>query len=353
MIGRFTLLFLLGVASAAAAQSIPTAQEAHPGLKVEPLVLTAGDGTRLRAVVTKPAAAKERLPAVLYVQALSCDTVSLPAQPRDGWEQMEQSLVRDSGALVWRTEKRGVGGSEGDCSKLDYETELADHRAALKALRARPDVDPARIVVFGASMGSNMAPLLAADQPVAGVAVWGGGARTWAERTLAFERNRFELGSEPPNGRAAEMSAKYRFIGRWLVDGRTPPQIAAEDADLGAVWTRLAGTDATGMYGRPFAFHMQAQAQDWPSAWTRVKAPVLAMFGEYDWFEDFSGVQLIGDVVDADSPGQARVVLFPGYDHHFARHPDRRSARTSRGTPDAKPVMEVFLPWLKERFAGG
>lgn len=345
---------LLGTLAATTtiARDAASGMERHPGLEVEPVALRAPDGAALRAVVTRPAAARGRLPAVLYLQPLSCDSVVLPLEPGDGWTRMLRALVRESGVLVWRTEKRGVGGSEGDCASLDYETELADHRAALAALRARPDVDPDRIVIFGASMGATMAPLLAADEPVAGVAVWGGGARTWAERTLAFERNRYELGDAPPIERASEMTRKFRFIDRWLIGGATPREIAASDPELGAVWQRFAGTDERGMYGRPLAFHTQAQKQDWPTAWTRVRAPVLAMIGEYDWFEDASGVELIGTIVNRGSPGRARVVVFPGYDHHFARHADRRAARTSAGTPDPQPILDVLLPWIRAQVTG-
>lgn len=345
-------LVLALAAAPAAAQVIPTAAERHPGLTVEPLAVRAADGTRLRAIVTKPAGARGRLPAVLYLQPLSCDTVAIPAEPGDGWEAMLQILVRESGALVWRTEKRGVGGSEGGCDQLDYLTELADHRAALQALRARPDVDPRRIVVFGASMGSNLAPLLARDEDLAGVAVWGGGARTWAERTLAFERNRVELGPALA-ARNAEMTARFRFIDAWLIGGRSPKEIASADPALGAVWSRITGTSETGMYGRPLAFHHQAQAQDWPAAWRGVRAPVLAMFGAYDWFEDASGVELIGDIVNEDQPGQARVVILPGLDHHFSRYPDRKAAFLRRGgVVDARAAMAELLPWLNARFGG-
>jgi hypothetical protein len=77
---------------------------------------------------------------------------------------------------------------------------------------------------------------------------------------------------------------------------------------------------------------------------------VLALFGEYDWFEDVSGVELIGEIVNRASPGRARVVVFPGYDHHFARHPSRRAAFTESGAPDPGPIMQVMLPWLQDRF---
>ena len=124
--------------------------------------------------------------------------VAISDNPRDGWSAMLRQIVRDSNALVWRTEKRGVGASEGKCASMDYDTELADHREALDELTAARDVDPRRIVIFGGSIGGTYAPLLAADEQVAGVMIWGAGATTWAERMLKFERNALELGGTPP-----------------------------------------------------------------------------------------------------------------------------------------------------------
>ena len=96
-------------------------------------------------------------------------------EQQDGWSRMLRRLAQESGMAMMRTEKAGVGDSEGDCASLDYETELADHRAALAALNGPRTWIRDRIVVFGASMGGNFAPLVAAGEPVAGVMIWGGG----------------------------------------------------------------------------------------------------------------------------------------------------------------------------------
>ena len=135
-------------------------------------VLQGPEGHRLRTILTRPSGTTGRLPAILFVQWLSCDSIELPAKQQDGWSRMLRRVAQDSGMALMRTDKAGVGDSEGDCASLDYETELAGHRAALAALRRSPDVDPARIVVFGASMGGNYAPLVAAGEPVAGVMIW-------------------------------------------------------------------------------------------------------------------------------------------------------------------------------------
>jgi dienelactone hydrolase len=326
------------------------AAEALPGLKTEYGELLPGDGARLRTIVTKPQQATGRLPAVLFVQWLSCDTIELRPNAQDGWSVMLRRLISESGMLWQRTEKSGVGESKGTpCAQLDYETELAHHRAALRQLRQRPDVDPRKIVVFGASMGSNYAPLVAAGEDVAGVVVWGGGAATWFERMLRFERNALDLGDPKPEAVADEVNARAAFFARYLLKGETPKAIAASDPKLGEVWGRIVGTSETGHYGRPFAFHQQAQRQNWVGAWNRVNAPVLVLFGEYDWFESHDAAQLIANVVNARKPGSAMFREVPQTDHHFTRYATARDAfREKDGKENAAPAVTAILDWLSQ-----
>jgi dienelactone hydrolase len=323
------------------------AEQSYPGIETTNENLTLRDGAKLRTIVTKPIGASAPLPAILFVQWLSCDSIEISDSPRDGWSRMLERVVRESNALVWRTEKRGVGGNDGDCATLDYETELADHREALAALRRRPDVDSSRIVVFGGSIGGTYAPLLAADQDLAGVLVWGAGAATWAERMLRFERNSLELGDDPRE-LTREMTARYRFFERYLIGGATPLEIAAADPELGAVWQRITGTSASGHYGRPFAFHEQAQRADWAGAWSRVRAPVLAMLGEYDWFESREPAALIARIVNARFPGRGTFVEVPRMNHHFELFATADDAFHERnGVVDPAPAVDPMLQWLR------
>src|SRR5688572_7728840 len=73
------------------------AAEALPGLKTEYGELLPGDGARLRTIVTKPQQATGRLPAVLFVQWLSCDTIELRPDAQDGWSVMLRRLITESG----------------------------------------------------------------------------------------------------------------------------------------------------------------------------------------------------------------------------------------------------------------
>jgi pimeloyl-ACP methyl ester carboxylesterase len=347
-IGSAFLLATLCVAHDAPAAT----QESHPGITTTYGTLTTRDGVKLQTIVTKPAGTTGRLPAILFVQWLSCDSVAISEQPGDGWSAMLRQIVRRSNALVWRMEKRGVGASEGKCETMDYDTELADHRAALAQLRQRDDVDPRRIVVFGGSIGGTYAPLVAAGQGVAGVMIWGAGATTWAERMMRFERNALELGGAAPDTLAREMTLRYQFLGRYLIKGETPAQIAASDSTVGAVWSRIVGTSEHGHYGRPFAFHQQAQRADWAGSWAKVAAPVLAMYGQYDWFESHEATALIARIANARSPGSGTFVEVPRMNHHFALF---RSAEESfaeeNGEVNPEPAVSVMLGWLEKVFA--
>jgi pimeloyl-ACP methyl ester carboxylesterase len=324
--------------------------ESLPGVETEYSDLRVADGVRLRTIVTRPHGAQGPLPAVLFVQWLSCDSIEIRPDARDGWSALLRQLITGSGVLWQRVDKAGVGDSEGPaCSALDYETELAHHRAAFRQLLSRPDVDPERVVIFGASMGSNFAPLIAADQNVAGVVVWGGGTTTWYERMLRFERNALELGDTDPASLAAEVSARAVFFTRYLLEGQSPATIASRDPEFKDVWSKLVGTSGDTHYGRPVEFHQQAQQQNWAGAWARVRSPVLVLYGEFDWYESRDAAALIVDIVNRKHPGAATLRVMPGLDHHFMRYATRRDAfKESGGVVAAEPAVEAILAWLAQ-----
>ena len=324
--------------------------EEIPGLDSRYGVLETSDGTRLRTILTRPTGTRGRLPAILFVQWLSCDSIELPAKQQDGWSRMLRRLAQESGFAMMRTEKPGVGDSEGDCATLDYEAELAAHRAAFAALRRSPDVDPGKIVVFGASMGGNYAPLVAAGEPVAGVMIWGGGAQSWFERMLGFERRAKELSAVPAAELDAYMRAVTRFFVAYLLDRKDPATIAREQPALAGIWGRVVGTGPGSHYGRPLAFHQQAAQQDWAAAWERVHAPVLALYGEYDWFEHADAHRLVADLANRRAAGQGEFVVIPATDHHFDRFPSAATAfRGEGGVNNADAAVSVMLRWLGER----
>lgn len=104
-----------------------------------------------------------------------------------------------SGIAVLRVDDRGVGNSTGsreDATTADFATDVA---AGVAWLRARPEIDPARVGLIGMSEGGVIAPMIAAADPKIAFSVLlagpaGRGDALWLEqyRTLGMS-----MGSSP------------------------------------------------------------------------------------------------------------------------------------------------------------
>ena len=70
-------------------------------------------------------------------------------------------LLAPAGFAVLLYDRRGEGGSTGDPASSTFEDLADDGLAGVALLRSRPDVDPARIGVWGVSQGGWLGPLAA------------------------------------------------------------------------------------------------------------------------------------------------------------------------------------------------
>jgi pimeloyl-ACP methyl ester carboxylesterase len=115
------------------------------------LTIPTPDGERLVAWWHPPR--DERAPVFLYLHGNGANLLA-----RGG--RLKRIAERGAGllALSWR----GYGGSTGSPSEAGLRT---DAQAAYELLAAR--VDPARIVIFGESLGTTVAVMLAAEVPAA------------------------------------------------------------------------------------------------------------------------------------------------------------------------------------------
>jgi dienelactone hydrolase len=110
----------------------------------------------------------------LFLQGGGCNSIDVPSAPPNIWPMSLLAAMAARGFVTMRVDKPGAGESEGPpCAESGFREELAGYRAALHALVANPAVDPARVFLFGDSLGGFMAPLLARDTRVAGVSAFG------------------------------------------------------------------------------------------------------------------------------------------------------------------------------------
>lgn len=333
---------------AVAFQPPPLALEQLEGVDSVYGVLDTPDGTRLRTIVTRPTGARGPLPAIFVTQWVSCDSIEL-LKPQT-WLDPMRAVAERAGMVMIRVERSSGGDSEGPgCHQLDYDTELAQYRFAFDRLTRSPVVDASRVVIWGNSLGSTTAPLLASGRQVAGVMISGGGALTYFERMLQFDRIGFERGDMDPREIDQRMKRHAEFHVEYLLRGRDPQEIVAQYPHLAEVWGRIRGSGDGVHYGRPFAYHRQAAAKDFLASWADLAAPVLAIFSEYDQFELAHGHRTIVDTVNRLRPGSARYVELPQMGHDYRVYPDARAAaawRSGQGAPEL--VAAPVLQWLRE-----
>ena len=132
--------------------------QAMAGLETEYGSVRTSDGYRLRTILTRPAGSTGRRPALFLAQWVSCGSLDVAAD-RPG---LLQDIARQSDMVFIRVERAGTGDSEGPpCNALDFDTEVRHYREALDRLSGHAWVDPGRLELFGSSLGSVTAPLVA------------------------------------------------------------------------------------------------------------------------------------------------------------------------------------------------
>jgi pimeloyl-ACP methyl ester carboxylesterase len=149
--------------------------------------------------VTRPNGIAGKVPLIFFVGWLSCDSMEYSdADTSDGFGIFLRRLIDRSGYATLRMDKPGVGDSEGDCAKADFQSEMEGWQAAFDALAKYKFIDLDRVFVVGLSNGGGFSPMAARDHPVRGYISCGSWSRTWYEHMLDLERRRLlEEGTLP------------------------------------------------------------------------------------------------------------------------------------------------------------
>ncbi|MBI2517283.1 MAG: alpha/beta fold hydrolase [Opitutae bacterium] len=308
--------------------------------------VTDAKGEKLRMIVTRPKGVTGRLPVILVATWLSEDSVEAPtAATRDGSKLVLRGLADTRDYVLVRVDKPGVGDSEGVCAETDFATELSGCRAAFRRLGDFDFIDPERIFIFGLSNGGGYAPLVADGAPVRGFIVEGGWCKTWYEHMLEIERRRFTLMGWTPAEVSRAMSGVAELYTDYLIHGRAPADIFAAKPALREFWT-----DDTPdvQYGRPPAFYQQLQKLNLAAAWSQVRAPTLALHGEFDWIMSRADMELIAELVNRNSPGAAEFRALPGRGHDFPNFANMAEAFNWSAAPFDGSIIPQLKAWLAQ-----
>ncbi len=347
---RRILCCLLLFAFAAAAQ----AAESIPGVASHYTDVQVADGSRLRSIIALPEDDGSPRHPVLFTQWVSCGSL----EDREGSNSREllARIARDSGLALVRVERAALDESGPSCEELDYNTEIAHYVDAFSQLLKDPRIDAGRIYVYGSSLGSTTAPLVALQLQdmgfdVAGIMVQGGGAVTYYERMFNFERIYLERrpGEVAPADIHNEMLLRAKFQYEYLVNARHPDDVAGDSEEMARIRNDILGMGETDQYGRPYSWHQQAASHNFLAAWAKLDAPVLVIFNAFDQFEMRHGHRLIVDTVNRLRPGSATFVERPNIGHSDNRYATIEDAYAFRdGTPAWQESAEIMINWLRQ-----
>lgn len=296
-------------------------------------------GDKLRTFVTRPKNVAGRVPVLFFVGWLSCDSVEYPHGETDGFGALILRLIDQSNYATVRTEKPGVGESQGTpCNKADFQSELEGYQAAFDSMSKYEALDLDRVFVIGLSNGGGFGPLVSRERPVRGFIAAGSWGRTWYEHMLENERVRLTTEGKS----AAEVNDKLKvfaqFYDLYLIQRQTPEEILRQHPQWKNVWY----DEPDGQYGRPAAFYQQLQALNLGQLWQNVNAPVLVIHGSKDTIMSRADSSAIAEIVNRSHPGKARYVEVDGMTHGFEI--DKKFAADA---------VRLILDWSKEQSQPG
>lgn len=270
---------------------------------------------------------------------------------------LADALTR-AGYAVLRTDDRGVGGSGGDYSRATYEELTTDVLAGVTHLAARPEIDPARIGLFGHSEGGYLAPLAAREAAgaVAFTVLMAGPAVSGEDVLLRQNELLLAQAGSPP----AEIEAQVAYLRELAA------LLRAEEYDRAAELTRARITDQAAALPpdqRPTPEQVDARAAALVSPVTRalltydpaaaldeLSVPVLAFYGAEDLQvpaeqSEPRAVELLSGNPDAT------VLTLPGLNHLMQPADTGSPAEYATiETTVAPEVLDLVTGWLQERF---
>jgi pimeloyl-ACP methyl ester carboxylesterase len=304
-------------------------------------------GKRIRVITTRPKG-DGKFPALFLIGGIGAYSVD-GNFPSIAYGNVMEPVAKAGFATV-RIDKPGQGDSEGPAyADLKFGDEQDAYLQALRYAKHLPYIDPNRIAIFGQSMGGTFGPLIAAQEPVAGLAVHGTLGKSWVEYWVENVRRQSALAGASPADIDAEqkkLSALNTFL---FYEKMTPAQIVRRHPEM-KEFVAAQIPDGKTISGVGIPFFQELADQNLMKAWSELKAPVLVFWGENDFISTRWDHEYIVDTLNRKNPGSATLRVLEQSDHGFFRTTSQRDSmeRWGKGSPHNPNIEEALIDWLKK-----
>ncbi len=270
-----------------------------------------------------------------------------PGFETNAYRQVAEALAA-VGVASLRFDKRGVGQSGGDAASASRADLLSDVRAALAALRARPEVDAARVILIGHSEGAYLAPIVAAEDPsVAGVALLCGAARSLAEITRWQVEEILRLRGATEEETAAALAQEDEYLAFVKTSEGEWADYSVDELRTAMPW--LTEGAASALQASLALSWLREHYTDDPEAWLRQLAvPVLVVNGEKDLQVPASEAERIRVALGEGKDPEVTVHVLADLNHSLRFHPEPPSLMFAHLEQPVDPrVLDAVTAWAK------
>lgn len=302
-------------------------------------------GVTQRVIITKPNKSTKKLPAIVLIGGLSCSSIEAYPNRSNNWTRVIKDLVEKSNMVLLRVEKPGVGDSMGDCSKSDFLTDLDGYKSAIKLLKSKNYIDSSKIVVYGSSLGSALAPLLANEFQLAGVISDGTFFKTWFEHMLEIERRIRQMSGDSESDIVEKMNKYYipLYYGM-LIEKKSYQEVINEYPAL----SEFNYHSSEHMYGRSLKYYQQLQDFDLAGEWGKIKVPVRILRGTNDWIMSAFDNQMIIDVLKRNNHSNFKLYEYAGLDHWNTIHKNTKDSFDGKEGKWEDGISMKIIEWAHE-----
>ncbi len=323
----------------------PRPLEVHQGLETDYEEVTSTYGITQRVIITRPKKSGKQ-PAIILIGGLSCSSIETYSGRRGtNWGKTIKNLVEKSNMVVMRIEKPGVGDSEGNCSQSDFLMDLEGYRSAIKHLKSKPYVDTSKIIAYGSSMGSALAPLLANEFALAGIISDGTFFKTWYEHMLEIERRILSFKGNTESEIVEKMNNYYipLYYGM-MIEKKSYQQVI----DAYPALAKYNYHDPEHMYGRPMAYYQQLQDFNLAGEWEKIKVPVRILRGTNDWIMSSFDNKMIIEVLERNGHTDHVLHEYPNLDHWNTIHESPKDSFEGKPGKWDVGTINLIIEWAQK-----
>jgi dienelactone hydrolase len=295
----------------------------------------------LRTIITKPKNGS-KFPAVLIVGGVGCYSIDNPTQIEIQSMKLWADSLAKNGFVTMRIEKTGMGDSKGiPCKECDFNTEKQGCLDGLKKLKSLNYVDKENVFIAGFSIGGVIAPLIAQQEAVKGIIVYGTVGRNWLEYEIDNSVRQQELDGTLADAIDRFMRAEYIRLYALFVEKKQPEQVLKE-------YPQTAGHLLN--YPMRIEYFQQVADVNIRELWMKTTAKVLAIHGSSDFVSSADEHELIKEIVNKYHPGNGNYLEAANCDHWGLTTENEVASAMQQHTGLNHMPIRYSINWLKDLF---